>query len=324
MVKFSVVIPAYNAGAFLERSLCSVQAQTYTQWEAIVVDDGSTDETWEKLQAFAALDERICIMHQKNMGQFFARQAGIKAATGDYVVFLDSDDELEPYCLSVIATTLEQDDHDMVLYTGKKFIDGVASDRILGDLGDTAKPLDVQWLKEKLLSGHALNALWSKAFRRSLLLGDRTDYASFLGVHCGEDRVQILYPLTNAKNVFYIPDRLYRYHFRSDSVMHRMQPEKIPVALAGEMFEMLWQFMRIWGMDDEEHREILDIYRLRIFIEVYFNTRKQCENAAQRWQLRRFPWKQHLDQATLRRIPSLQKSLTRRERVKLMAALLRL
>lgn len=324
MVKFSIVVPAYNAAAFLGRSLGSVQAQTHALWETVVVDDGSTDDTWDVLQRVAAQDARVHVVHQKNMGQFYARQVGIKAATGEYVIFLDSDDELEPNCLSSIAAVLEQADYDMILYMAQKVVDGKITDQTVGFLGENARQLDVQWLRENVLRCNDLNSLCTKAFRRTLFLEDDTDYTSFMGMHCGEDKVQLLYPLTKAKKIAYIPDRLYRYHFRSDSVMHQMQPEKIPRALAGEMFGMLRSYMVLWGMDDEEHRKMLGLYQLRIFLEVYFNTKRQCSNAMQRRQVRHFPWKQHLDPEMLREMPRLQRELTMRERLKLAVAVFRL
>ncbi len=324
MIKFSIVIPAFHAAAFLERSIGSIQAQSYSQWEAVVVDDGSTDDTWERLQQFAASDDRVHIQKQENMGQFYARQAGIRAATGEYVLFLDSDDALEPACLSTIAAVLEEKNWDMILYTGRKVVDEITTEQVIGDLGAEQRALEPQFLKECLLASNRLNSLWLKAVRRELFMGDDMDYSAFRGVHCGEDKVQLLWALTNAKSVCYIPDPLYRYYYRSESVMHRMQLDKIPKALAGEMFEMLQCYLEIWGMDDEEHRQIMELYRLRTFIEVYFNTRKQCENAVQWWQLRRFPWKRHLDPNMYRHILSLQKNLSLRERAKLVAALLRL
>ena len=91
-VEFSVIVPAYNASRFLHRCISSVQAQGVTDWELIIVDDGSEDGSAELLDAYVKEDPRIRVIHQKNTGQFFARRRGIDAAQGDYLVFLDSDD----------------------------------------------------------------------------------------------------------------------------------------------------------------------------------------------------------------------------------------
>lgn len=89
--KVTVVIPAYNAAAYISTCLNSVIAQTYTNWEAIVVNDGSKDNTEEIVNGFLS-DKRIKLLSQKNAGVSAARNAGIKAASGKYIAFLDSDD----------------------------------------------------------------------------------------------------------------------------------------------------------------------------------------------------------------------------------------
>lgn len=89
----SVIIPAYNAAAWISESLDSVLRQTYADWEIIVVDDGSTDNTTEVVESYSAQDERIRLLTQAvNRGPSTARNIGMLAARGDYIAFLDADD----------------------------------------------------------------------------------------------------------------------------------------------------------------------------------------------------------------------------------------
>ena len=89
----SVVIPAYNRAQKLEAAVKSIQAQTYANWEAIIADDGSKDDTQEVVQRLMAADKRIrYIRHETNRGAQAARNSGIKAAQGEWIAFLDSDD----------------------------------------------------------------------------------------------------------------------------------------------------------------------------------------------------------------------------------------
>ena len=97
--KISVIIPAYNCGRYLDQSIASVLAQTYTNFEIIVVDDGSTDNTSEVLGTYKK-NTRVKSIYQRNMGVGEARNTGIRLSKGEYVCFLDSDDELEPESLS--------------------------------------------------------------------------------------------------------------------------------------------------------------------------------------------------------------------------------
>jgi glycosyltransferase involved in cell wall biosynthesis len=99
-VLFSVVVPCFNRLAYLPQALSSVWAQTFTDYEVIVVDDGSTDGTAEYL---STLDARVRVVRQENAGPGAARNAGTAAAAGEYLAFLDSDDLWFPWTLSVLA-----------------------------------------------------------------------------------------------------------------------------------------------------------------------------------------------------------------------------
>lgn len=88
----SVIIPVYNAESYLEKCLQCLQEQTYRQLEILLIDDGSTDRSIDLCMAYAAKDNRIRVIHQDNRGVGAARNAGISAATGDYLAFIDADD----------------------------------------------------------------------------------------------------------------------------------------------------------------------------------------------------------------------------------------
>lgn len=91
----SVIIPAYNLENYLERCLISVAQQTYTHLEIIVINDGSTDRTGEIANHFAMKDNRLIVIHQENKGVSTARNNGLEMAKGDYIGFVDGDDEIE-------------------------------------------------------------------------------------------------------------------------------------------------------------------------------------------------------------------------------------
>jgi hypothetical protein len=101
----SVVVPAHNAQATLSDTLTSLQAQTYGDWEAIVIDDGSTDSTSEIATQFASTDRRIRLVRQDSAGESAARNTGVTAAAGEWLVFLDADDWLLPSYLERMLKT---------------------------------------------------------------------------------------------------------------------------------------------------------------------------------------------------------------------------
>lgn len=102
----SIVIPVYNCAPYLDACLQSLQAQTWQNWETVLVDDGSRDGSAELCDAWAAKDPRIQVLHQKNAGVSAARNAGIEAAHGAYLAFVDGDDRVEPEYLEVLYRTL--------------------------------------------------------------------------------------------------------------------------------------------------------------------------------------------------------------------------
>lgn len=95
MDKISVIVPVYNAGKYLERSLTSICGQTYQNLEILLIDDGSTDDSLEQCLAWAKQDERIQVFHQENGGVSAARNKGLDEATGVYIMFVDADDRIE-------------------------------------------------------------------------------------------------------------------------------------------------------------------------------------------------------------------------------------
>ena len=107
MSKISVIVPVYNTERYLASCLDSLLAQTFQDWEAICVDDGSTDECKNILQQYGLKDKRLKIIAQKNKGLSSARNAGLDYAKGEYVFFLDSDDIIPEYALEMMLKIAE-------------------------------------------------------------------------------------------------------------------------------------------------------------------------------------------------------------------------
>ena len=115
MVKVSVIIPVYNVEPYLKQCMDSVVGQTLKDIEIICVDDGSTDGSLDILREYAAEDNRIQIIEQKNAGAGAARNNGMRHATGKYLSFLDSDDFFEPRMLEKAYDLAEKDQADLSL-----------------------------------------------------------------------------------------------------------------------------------------------------------------------------------------------------------------
>lgn len=117
MSYFSIIIPVYNRAGLMDACVASVTSQTFTDFEVILIDDGSTDATPAMLLGYTEADRRFRIItHPENRSVLVARYTGMKHATGKYVLFLDSDDELVPDALSVLYESLEQSPVDILRF----------------------------------------------------------------------------------------------------------------------------------------------------------------------------------------------------------------
>ncbi|MCQ2420443.1 MAG: glycosyltransferase [Clostridia bacterium] len=110
----SVIVPVYNVAQFLPRCVDSILAQSFRDFEVILVDDGSTDESGALCEQYAKTDSRIRVIHQENRGLSGARNTGIEHAVGAYLAFIDSDDFVPGYMLRDLLDTAEQSGADFV------------------------------------------------------------------------------------------------------------------------------------------------------------------------------------------------------------------
>ena len=114
-MKVSIIIPVYNAQQYLRRTAGDLLRQTYREIEVIFVDDGSTDGSGIILDRIARKDERVRVLHQRNGGTACARNAGMAAASGDYLMFMDDDDRIPEGHVKEYADAIEKTGADIVI-----------------------------------------------------------------------------------------------------------------------------------------------------------------------------------------------------------------
>lgn len=167
--KISVIIPVYNVEKYFKKCVESIISQTYENLEIILVDDGSPDRCGEMCDEFAALDSRIKVIHQENRGLCGARNAGLKAAAGDYIGFVDSDDRLSEDMYEYLAVSLEKYDADIVscrYYRVGREYEGYA------EKGEYDVLMTGREAVRELINNFVLRSLfWNKLFRREILEG---------------------------------------------------------------------------------------------------------------------------------------------------------
>ncbi|MBR6327490.1 MAG: glycosyltransferase, partial [Alphaproteobacteria bacterium] len=212
--KISVVLPIYNVEDYLPKCLDSLLLQTYDNFEIIAVNDGSTDHCLDILQKYAKRDQRIKIINQKNQGVSAARNAGLNAATGDYVSMPDPDDYLALGCYEKFVNTLRTERRLIDIYA----FDGVvmfaqrtmhkseiSKLSIARDWGGFEKSHFKDWRKHQGLIMSDMS-ICDKIFRRAFI---EENHLRFLeGMIC-EDRIFGAEAQLLSKNIYVVEDYMY-------------------------------------------------------------------------------------------------------------------
>lgn len=212
-MKVSIIIPCYNSSSYIFRCISNLFAQTYTKWEAIFVNDGSIDDTLNRLQNCSGKDERIKIFSQPNQGAAKARELGISKATGDYITFLDVDDTLSADALEKMVNAFDEKNVDIVV-SGFNI---VKRNKIVKRKTLQRGELDNLTYLKRVLSGKYGWELWAKMYRRELFL---QPIKTPEGIRIGEDASVFIQLVIYAKRIRILSEQLYNYIQYSESASH--------------------------------------------------------------------------------------------------------
>jgi len=255
-VFFSIVVPVYNVEQFLQKCLDSVVNQMFPNYEVICVDDGSTDKSAEILNEYALRYPFIRIIRQPNKGLSGARNTGIQAASGDYIVLLDSDDWLQPNALRVFADNLS--DEDMLCYNGELFYeDGKNAEMDTGFSEFLMNGWD--YYNKYALVQRRFHFVCTvlRVYRREFLLQNHLQFKE--GIY-HEDNLFTPVACYFARKVKVIPDNLYHYRIREGSISQTPNIKRLfdIITVANELAAF---FVPLQGMDKRTvYREIAGEY----------------------------------------------------------------
>ncbi len=207
----SIIVPIYKVEEYLKKCLDSIIGQTYKNIEIILVDDGSPDKCGNICEEYVKKDTRIKTFHKKNGGLSDARNYGLKKATGKYILFIDSDDWIEPKMIEILVNTLEKNNADISMCGFKLIQNGTANncnwfkqDTLLSKK-DALKML----LENKIITNHA----WNKLYKKTLI-----EKFPFPKGKLYED-VRIMHNVfMNCNKVAITKEYLYNYLMRNDSI----------------------------------------------------------------------------------------------------------
>ena len=209
MKKLSVVVPVYNVEEYLKRCVDSIINQNYPNIEIILVDDGSKDSSGKICDILAAKDKRIKVIHQSNGGLSAARNTGIDNATGDYIDFLDSDDELLPNVFNDLIPLLEQNNLDIMIYASKKIKKGkIKKEKHTGQF--------VIWDRKTALINDLSNdggCVWNKVYTRKAIGNVRFPVGRLF-----EDTATGYKFVANCNKVGFIDKVYHNYYYNPNSI----------------------------------------------------------------------------------------------------------
>lgn len=226
--KVSIIVPVYNVAPYLRRCMDSIINQTYRNIEIICIDDGSTDESGEILDEYAATDNRISEAHTNNSGVASARNTGLSLASGEYLLFVDGDDWIDTATCQKAVSSISTEAVDVVMwpyirefsdrsvpktiFQGRKLFDETACHklqrRLIGLSGEElAHPENAD----------ALSTVWGKLYRGEIIKQNHLRFEDLSRIGTYEDGLFNLCYFAHVKSAIYIPD--YLNHYRKNTGM---------------------------------------------------------------------------------------------------------
>lgn len=219
----SVIIPVYNTEDYLVRCLDSVIANTYQHLEIICIDDGSTDGSLRILEKYEKQDPRVRVIRQEHGGYCVARNCGLKAARGEYIAFIDSDDWICPACFSLLMKAHRLTSADIVI-GGKENVSSTAAMADLLDM-ELKSCLSEITLDDVIGNEYWRTRIWGRLFTKSIIDGVRFDPSVQLEDVCFN--YDVIFRQNGHLRFALIDAPLYYYCQRPGSTVHNLTPEMI-------------------------------------------------------------------------------------------------
>ena len=260
--KISIIVPVYKVEQYLEECVNSILAQTYTNLEIILVDDGSPDQCGKMCDNYAQKDSRIMVIHQKNQGMSVARNTGIDAATGGYIGCVDSDDVIHPRMYEFLVKALEAEQADIAICHELAFNEKYEFEQYSG--------MHIEQVEnQKQLYSHFLDAwtgpvnfVWNKLYKKELFDGVRfTPGIKMEDMYIQPDL------FSHVSKAVWIQERLYGYRQRQGSIMN---------AGKGDVYifwadALMHQREKIQQLNDTELNAQIDIYCYRTLARIQYS-----------------------------------------------------
>ena len=227
MSEISIIIPVYNSAQYLNRCFNSIKAQTFSDFEVLLIDDGSTDNSGEICDKVSSEDSRFRTFHTQNQGSSLARRYGIERANCDKLVFIDSDDDVHPLYLRNLHDAMTQNNVDIAMCDMQK----VPNDSNPSEITTGAPIILDQESLHKRFFNYQFWGFWGKIYKKELF-----DGIYFPPYNINEDYVVMAQLFLKQNRIAYIPNAMYYYRTNPQSQSHlRLSPR-----IMEEYYNKLW------------------------------------------------------------------------------------
>ena len=249
MPEVSVIVPVYNVEAYVAKCIDSILAQTFADYELILVNDGATDGSPAILHEYAGKDARISVIDKPNGGLSDARNAGMKQAAGEYLCFIDSDDFIEPQMLEKTVRKLHETGADIVMFDVYQYHMMTGLKEVIANPFDQDQVYSLKETPELITK--ILNAAWNKVYRRSLFTDNGIEYPKG---YLYEDLGTTYRLLARADRVAFVNEPLYDYLVDRPGNITRSFNRRVYDIL--KMAEINLEDFRTLGLADTYHEEL--------------------------------------------------------------------
>lgn len=283
--KIYILVPVYNTEQYIHQCADSVLKQNYSNYELVLVDDGSPDHAGVICDELAVQHEHFTVIHQKNQGLMGARKTAVNYVLQQddqecsYVIFLDSDDALEPHALNTINRCIQETNCDLLIYGYRMIENGKVKYTSQVDISSRKTIRDRRELFREAVITHTLNSLCRKAIKGTLIR--HIDYDRLLSVSIGEDLIQSLPLYYYSTHTEIIPDPLYRYRTNPESMTQSINVSRFLDDLSSR--EYLLHFVKekeLWNQQDFEDYRIKCLSILKSWIKQIGNLPESIGNRA--------------------------------------------
>ncbi len=259
---FSVVIPVYNVEKYLNRCIQSILDQNFSDYEIILVDDGSDDFSGEICDKYSKEHKNINVIHKKNEGLLLARRTGLENCQGEYIIHCDSDDYFAPGAFKLIFEAIQKYQADMVMF-GYEVVNNKSNiiEKHYNVFENNRLFINDKYdICHELANTTWLNNLVTKVVKKTLI-DISFDYSVYHNIKMGEDLLQVVPLIRNCQRFVYLAEPLYKYRFNNDGISKNIR------------VSYLWNYLtvskRLEELIKNEAGNVLTDFYIRFEYDVY-------------------------------------------------------